>query len=109
MTIIMCHSVNVVYLLYYEKYYSADIFLYKPWRPEFVFQLEIIIIVLVISSFRFIWISMLWVYGHNKFVNSISAEIDFRRQNLTSIDSLMLYLSAIFRNHLIYAYRPAYL
>ena len=28
--------------------------------------------------------SMLWVYGHYKYVNSYSAGIDFRRQNLTS-------------------------
>ena len=30
MSIIMCHSVQVVYLLYYEKYYSAGaVFSYK--------------------------------------------------------------------------------
>ena len=28
---------------------------------------------------------MLWVYGQHKYVNSYSAGIDFRRQNLTSI------------------------
>ena len=31
------------------------------------FQIEIIINVLVSYYFRFIWISMLWDYGHNKF------------------------------------------
>ena len=46
-------------------------------------QFEIIINVLV-SSFRVIWIPMLWVYGLYKYYNSFTAEIDFRRQILTS-------------------------
>ena len=50
-----------------------------------VFQFEIIINVLV-SSFWFIWIPMLCVYGHYKYVYSNSAGIAFRRQNLTSED-----------------------
>ena len=37
--------------------------LYKPQRPKGYFQFEIILNVLV-SSFRFIWIPMLWVYGY---------------------------------------------
>ena len=37
-----------------------------------------------LSSFRFIWIPMLWVYNHCKYFYSYSAGIDFRRQNLTS-------------------------
>ena len=37
----------------------AGIFLYKPWRPNGLFQFEIIINVLV-SSFRFIQIMGLW-------------------------------------------------
>ena len=41
----------------------------KPWRPKVFFQFEIIINVLVSSS-RFIWIPMLWVYGHWKYVDS---------------------------------------
>ena len=41
---------------------------------------------ILVSSFRFIWIPMLWVHGHYKYVLSFSAEIDFRRQNLTSTD-----------------------
>ena len=49
------------------------------------FYFEIVIDVLV-SSFWFIWIPMLWVYGHHNFFNSSSAGIDFRRQNLTSTD-----------------------
>ena len=49
------------------------------------FQFEIIINVLVIS-FWFIWIPMLWVYGHYKYVYSYSTGIDFSRQNLTSTD-----------------------
>ena len=62
---------------------TLNIFLYKPWRPKGFFQFEIIITVLV-SSFRFIWIPMLWVYGHYKYFHSYSAGIDFSRQNLTS-------------------------
>ena len=45
--------------------FSVEIFLHKPWRPK-GFQFEIIINGLV-SSFRFIWIPMLWVYCHNKY------------------------------------------
>ena len=47
------------------------------------FQIEIILNGLV-SSFRFIWIPMLWVNGHYKYSYSYSAGIDFRRQNLTT-------------------------
>ena len=47
------------------------------------FQFEIIINVLA-SSFCFIWIPILWVYGHYKYFYYDSAGIDFRRQNLTS-------------------------
>ena len=42
---------------------GAEIFSYKPWRTEDFVQFKIIINVLV-SSFWFIWIPMLWVYGH---------------------------------------------
>ena len=59
--------------------------LYKSWRPKGVFQFEIIINVLF-SFFWFIWIPMWWVYNQYKFVYSHSAGIDFKRQNLTSID-----------------------
>ena len=47
------------------------------------FQIKIIINVLV-SSFWFIWIPMLWVYENYKYFYSYSAGIDFSRQNLTS-------------------------
>ena len=50
-----------------------------------VFQFEIIINVLV-SSFRFIRIPMLWVHDHCKYFNSYSAGTDFSRQTLTSTD-----------------------
>ena len=43
--------------------YDAEIFLLKPWRLKGFIQFEIPINVLV-SSFWFIWIPMLWVYGH---------------------------------------------
>ena len=42
--------------------YNDEIFLRKPCRPMNCFQFEIIINVLV-SSFRLIWIPMLWVCG----------------------------------------------
>ena len=47
------------------------------------FKFKIIRNVLV-SSFCFIWISMLWVYGRYKYFYTYSAGFDFRRQNLTS-------------------------
>ena len=64
--------------------YNAEIFLYTPWRPK-VFSIWSIINVLF-SSFRFIWIHMLWVYGYYKYFNSFSAGIVFRRQILMSKD-----------------------
>ena len=57
-------------------------FLFEPWRPKGFIQFEIIINVLV-SSFWFIWIPMLWVYDLYKYFYSYSAGMDFRRQNLT--------------------------
>ena len=39
------------------------LFLHKQWRPKGFSQFKIIINVFV-SSLRFIWIAMLWVYGH---------------------------------------------
>ena len=48
--------------------------LLKQWRSTSFFKFEILIDVLVIS-FRFIWIPMLWVYGHYKYLNSLSAGI----------------------------------
>ena len=55
------------------------------WAMEHIFQFEIIINVLV-SFFRFIWIPVVWIYDHYKLFYSFSAVIYFRRQNLTSID-----------------------
>ena len=54
-------------------------------RDQRVFQFENIINVLV-GSIRFIWIPLLWVYGHYKYLQSFSAGIDCRRQVLTSTD-----------------------
>ena len=64
---------------------NAELILYKPWSPKGFIQFEIIINVLV-SSFWFIWIHMLWVYGHYKYFYSYSSGIAFSRQNLTSTD-----------------------
>ena len=66
-------------------HYNAELFLSKPWRLKGVFQLWIIINVSVIS-FLFIWIPVLWVYGHYKYLNYFSAAIFFLRQILTSTD-----------------------
>ena len=60
------------------------------------FKFEILINVLVIY-FRFIWIPMLWVYGHYKYFYSYSAVIDFRRHNLTSVDVRFWRLKSIWR------------
>ena len=55
--------------------FYADIFFGKYHGDQWFVQFKIIINVLV-SSFRFIWMPMLWVYGHHIFI----------RQNLTSTD-----------------------
>ena len=78
----MTRQSNLVRLI---NSYNAEIFLYKSWRPKGFSRFEIIRNVSV-SSFCFIWIPMLWVYGHYKLFNSFSAGTDFRRQNLTSKD-----------------------
>ena len=57
----------------------------KTLKAGGFFQFEIIINVLV-SFFRFIWIPMIWVYDHYKYLYYYSAGIDFGRQNLTSGD-----------------------
>ena len=49
------------------------------------FQLEIIMNAIV-SSFCFIWILMLWVYDHWKYIIFFSAGTVFIRQNLPSVD-----------------------
>ena len=56
----LCKVVDTSLTLKVLKY-----LLYKP-KDQRPFQFEIIITVLV-SSFRFIWIPMLWVYGHYKY------------------------------------------
>ena len=58
----------------------------KQEKKGVFFQFGIIINVLV-SSFRFIWISMLWVYGHYTYLNSFSVGTVFRRQNLTVVET----------------------
>ena len=53
-------------------YTMGELFLYKPWRPKDFIQFEIVINILV-SSFPFIRIPMLWVHGNYKYVYSYSA------------------------------------
>ena len=57
-------------------HYNAEIFLHKQWRPKGLFQFEIITNALV-NSFSFIWIPMLWVYGHLSYFYTLSARIVF--------------------------------
>ena len=56
---------------------------YANHEDQKVFEYNIIINVLV-SYFCFIWIPMLWIYGHYNYFYSYSAGIDLRRQNLKS-------------------------
>ena len=51
-------------------------------ETEGFFQFEIINV--LVSSFRFIWIPMLWVNGRLKYFNSFSVGTIFIRQNVTS-------------------------
>ena len=62
--------------------YNAEICLYKPWRPKDFVQFEIIIHILV-SYFRIIWIPMLWVYGRYKYFTLLERDRPYRHQNLT--------------------------
>ena len=66
-------------------YINPEIFSHKPWGPKGFFQFEISLNVSV-RSFCFISMPMLWVYGHYKYFYAYSAEIDFRRQNVTPTD-----------------------
>ena len=56
--------------------WSAEFFI-KTFETKVFFQFEIIITGLA-GSFWFIWIPMLWVYGHYKYFYSYSEGIDFR-------------------------------
>ena len=62
---------------------ALDYFCKNQEGQRCFFQFETIINVLV-SSFRFIWIPMSWVYDLRKYYDSPCAGIDFRRQTLTS-------------------------
>ena len=65
--------------------YNARLCVFKPWRRKLFFQFEISINDLV-SSFRSIWIPMLWICGHYKYLNSFDAGIFFIHQNMTFAD-----------------------
>ena len=71
----------------YINPWNAKIYLYKSWKPKGCVQFKIIINVLV-SSFRFIWIPMLRVYGHYVFFFFLSVQgstLDVRIWRLKSI------------------------
>ena len=81
----MIHIYDNLIVIYYYSRIRWNNFV-KSWRPKGLFQFETIINVLV-RSFGFICIPMLWVYDHYKYVYVYSAEINFSRQNnLTSTD-----------------------
>ena len=65
--------------------YNAELFLYKPWRCFFHFE---IIINVLVTSFWLIGIPMLWVYDHYKYFNAFNAgsSLYVKIQNLTSRD-----------------------
>ena len=61
----------------------------NPWSAESFYinnREERFFSNVLVSSFRFIWIPMLWINDHYKFVYFYSAGVDFSRQNLTSTD-----------------------
>ena len=68
--------------------YNPEIFLYKLWRPKGFFQLGIIINVSV-STFCFIWIRMVRVYGHCTLliVTAWGSTLDVRIWRLSTSDS----------------------
>ena len=82
------------FLKMYFQSYLPELICKKSSQTKGFSRFEIIINVLV-SSFRFIWIPMLWVYGHYQYVDSYSAESDFSRQNLTSTDVRFCRLKSI--------------
>ena len=73
----------------YAALQSAELFVYKSWRPKFFIQFEIIINVLV-SSFCFILIPMLWVHDHYKYfifwLRGLT--LDFRIWRLETVPAL---------------------
>ena len=74
-----------VYIWLYPLTIKALTYFCKKHEEKGLFQLEFIINILV-SFFWFIWIPMLWIYGHYKYYNSFSVGTVFIRQNLTSTD-----------------------
>ena len=77
--------------------YSAELFLYKRWRPIWNHHKCHILV----SPFCYIWIPMLWVYGHYNLFNYFSAVIVFGRQNLTFSDVRFARVKSYFYGHLI--------
>ena len=68
-------------------FYMTIIISFKPWKLKFFFQFEIVIYFLVSSS-RFMWIHMLWVYDHYK-VQSSTLDVRFwRLKSVTALKGL---------------------
>ena len=66
-------EVHVLYIRSVNPF-NAELYLFKPWRLKVFCQFEITIIVLF-SSYRFIWIPILRVYHHYKYLSSFNAGI----------------------------------
>ena len=76
--VLFCHIRRSFCMIF--SVYPLQIFLYKPSRPKGLFQFEIIMNVLA-SYFRFIWIHIFNMYIY---IHSVSAGIVSIHQNLTS-------------------------
>ena len=67
----------------FEYIYYGSTTIINIFTLTWFFKFKIIIRI-VVSSFCFIWIPMLWVHGHYKYFISFGAGNDFRRQSITS-------------------------
>ena len=75
---------NVKSVLNPYHMYSAKIFLYKPWRPMCFYNLNY---QKCLSSFRLIWMCMLWVNPRPLYIfHFFQCGVAFRRGNLMSTD-----------------------
>ena len=85
-------SINLAY-----HAYRIVLFFLNTWRMKGFFYFEIIINVLV-SSFRFIWIPMLWVYGHYIYLNSFRGSSSYVNFKWLRIVHICLISAQIFAN-----------
>ena len=87
------------------------LFVYKPWRPKEFFKFEMIIINILLSTFRFIWIPMLWVYDLIIFVilSVRGSPLDVRIWRLQTLNSDVLRRFPRWKGwSFIYVWRPTW-